>query len=79
MPLRPGRVTLADWLDIYRGARIALDPIAQADVEIGAAALAAINASAEILSPPAMPTPTPLTSLCRRNRCPQPSSGWWWL
>lgn len=41
--LRPGHVALAEWLDIYRGAKVALDPVARADVEAGAAALAAIR------------------------------------
>lgn len=45
--IHPGRVLLADWLDIYRGAPVTLDPVAQADVEIGTAALAAIGGSAE--------------------------------
>ena len=59
--LLPGRVTLADWLDIYRGAKVALDPVARADVEVGAAALAAIRggstAAAGEPDPPASVAP----------------------
>src|SRR5687768_12363748 len=44
--LRPGRVPLSDWRALYRGASIALDPIARADVEAGALALQEIVAGA---------------------------------
>jgi histidine ammonia-lyase len=37
--LRPGRMRLAEWRAIYRGAAIALDWVSRADVEAGAAAL----------------------------------------
>jgi histidine ammonia-lyase len=40
--LRPGLATLADWRGVYRGASVALDPIARADVEAGAAGLQAM-------------------------------------
>ncbi len=40
--LSPGLMPLADWRAIYRGAAIALDPIARPDVEAGKAALKAI-------------------------------------
>ena len=45
--LRPGRTTLADWRAIYRGAPVAIDPIARADVKASAAALASILASGD--------------------------------
>ena len=40
--LRPGLTPLADWRALYRGAAVALDPIARADVEAGHTALASI-------------------------------------
>lgn len=48
--LRPGQASLADWRAIYRGARIALDPVCRADVEAGSAALAAIVAAQDSAS-----------------------------
>ena len=45
--LRPGVTPLAVWRAIYRGAPVALDPIARADVEAGRAALAAIMSQNE--------------------------------
>jgi histidine ammonia-lyase len=45
--LRPGRTRLADWRAIYRGAPVAIDSVARADVEAGAAALAAILANGD--------------------------------
>jgi len=45
--LRPGVTPLAVWRAIYRGAPVALDPIARADVEAGRAALVALLAQNE--------------------------------
>ena len=44
--LRPGNTGLADWCAIYRGAAVELDPVFQADVEAGAAALRTIRCRA---------------------------------
>jgi histidine ammonia-lyase len=49
--LRPGVTPLAVWRAIYRGAPVALDPIARADVEAGRAALAAIMSRNESIPP----------------------------
>ena len=45
--LRPGSVTLAEWVDIYRGAPVSLDPACRPMVERGAAAVATIVARGE--------------------------------
>ena len=50
--LRPGRVSLAEWRAIYRGARVVLDPASRADIEAGAAALDAIVGRKELLQLP---------------------------
>jgi histidine ammonia-lyase len=42
--LTPGFAALSTWQAIYRGARVSIDPVARADVEAGAAAIAAIIA-----------------------------------
>ena len=42
--LRPGQVTLAEWQEIYRGARLTLDPACLPAIEKSAAAVAAIVA-----------------------------------
>jgi histidine ammonia-lyase len=42
--LRPGQVSLTEWRDIYRGARVALDAGCSADIEKSAAAVADIVA-----------------------------------
>jgi histidine ammonia-lyase len=47
--LRPGVTSLAVWRAIYRGAPVALDPIARADVEAGRAALVAITSRDETI------------------------------
>jgi len=42
--LQPGQVSLAEWHEIYRGARVALDPASRPLIEKSAAAVAAIVA-----------------------------------
>ena len=42
--LQPGQVSLAEWHEIYRGARVALDPACRPLIEKSAAAVAAIVA-----------------------------------
>lgn len=49
--LRPGLTPLADWRAIYRGAPVALDPVARPDVEAGRSALAAILSRNESVPP----------------------------
>jgi histidine ammonia-lyase len=49
--LRPGLATLDDWRAIYRGASVALDGVARADVEAGASALSEVLARNELLPP----------------------------
>ena len=45
--LRPGQVSLDDWLAIYRGADIALDPASAPAIEAAARTVAAIVAKGE--------------------------------
>ncbi|WP_207456411.1 histidine ammonia-lyase [Azospirillum sp. SYSU D00513] len=47
MTLTPGSASLRDWLAVYRGAAIALDPACRPAVEAGAAAVEAILARGE--------------------------------
>lgn len=46
--LRPGQVALADWRAVYAGSAVSLDFVARADVEAGAAAMAAFTASGAV-------------------------------
>jgi histidine ammonia-lyase len=56
--VRPGRSALVDWRALYRGASVKLDPIARADVEAGAAGLAAALGRGGTLGESTAPAPS---------------------
>jgi len=70
--LRPGLTSIAGWQGIYRGAPVALDPVARADVEAGRTALSTILSRNGVVAPIEMADAPPLAELIEMRGEPLP-------